>query len=33
MKNFWFNKVGNDWFVDLPEFISQGGSVGDLQMI
>ena len=33
MKACKFIKTGQDWYIDLPEFIEQGGSVGDLQMI
>lgn len=33
MKDYKFIKTGNDWYIDLPEFIEQGGSVGDLQMV
>ena len=33
MKTYTFIKTGNDWFIDLPEYIEQGGSVGDLQMV
>ena len=33
MKVYTFLKTGKDWYIDLPEFIEQGGSIGDLQMI
>ena len=33
MKPYKFVKSGNDWYIDLPEFLEQGGSIGDLQMI
>ena len=33
MKAYKFIKTGRDWYIDLPEFIEQGGSIGDLQMI
>lgn len=33
MKSYKFIKSGNDWYIDLPEFIEQGGSIGDLQMV
>jgi hypothetical protein len=33
MKQYKFVKTGRDWYIDLPEFIEQGGSVGDLQMV
>lgn len=33
MKAYKFIKSGQDWYIDLPEFIQQGGSVGDLQMV
>ena len=33
MKTYKFIKNGRDWYIDLPEFIEQGGSVGDLQMV
>ena len=28
-----FYKSTTDWFIDLPEYIEQGGTIGDLQMI
>jgi len=33
MKSYKFTKAGNEWYIDLPEFIEQGGSIGDLQMV
>lgn len=33
MKPYKFIKTGQDWFIDLPEFLEQGGSIGDLQMV
>jgi hypothetical protein len=33
MKTYKFIKTGQDWYIDLPEYIEQGGSAGDLQMI
>ena len=33
MKLYKFIKTGQDWYIDLPEFIEQGGSIGDLQMV
>lgn len=33
MKIYRFIKSGADWYIDLPEFIEQGGSQGDLQMV
>jgi hypothetical protein len=33
MRTFKFLRTGNEWYVDLPEYIEQGGSVGDLQMV
>ena len=33
MKSYKFIKNGNDWYIDLPEFIERGGSAGDLQMV
>lgn len=32
-KAYTFIKTGRDWYIDLPEYIEQGGSAGDLQMI
>jgi len=33
MNKYHFIKEGSDWFIDLPEYIEQGGSKGDLQMV
>jgi len=33
MKPYKFIKTGHDWYIDLPEFLEQGGSIGDLQMV
>lgn len=33
MKTYKFNKTANDWFIDLPEYLDEGGSIGDLQMV
>src|SRR5262245_60968562 len=33
MNTYRFVKEGRDWYIDLPEFIEQGGSKGDLQMV
>src|SRR6187399_1611883 len=33
MKNYKFIRTGKDWYIELPEFIEQGGSAGDLQMV
>jgi hypothetical protein len=33
MKPYKFIKTGQEWYIDLPEFIAQGGSIGDLQMV
>jgi len=33
MKSYKFIKTGKEWYIDLPEFIEQGGSPGDLQMV
>ncbi len=33
MKKYKFVKTGKEWYVDLPEYIEQGGSIGDLQMV
>ena len=33
MKSYKFIKTGLDWYIDLPEFLEQGGSIGDLQMV
>lgn len=33
MKAYRFLRTGKDWFIDLPEYLEQGGSIGDLQMV
>ncbi|WP_205509967.1 DUF6717 family protein [Longitalea arenae] len=33
MKRYRFIKTDGGWFIDLPEYIEQGGSAGDLQMV
>ena len=33
MKTYKFTRTGQDWYIDLPEYIEQGGSTGDLQMV
>jgi hypothetical protein len=33
MKTYRFIKTASAWYIDLPEFIEQGGSEGDLQMV
>jgi hypothetical protein len=33
MKTYKFLRTGKEWYVDLPEYIEQGGSIGDLQMV
>jgi len=33
MNTYMFVKNGDDWFIDLPEYIEQGGNAGDLQMV
>lgn len=33
MEKYTFIKTGDEWFIDLPEYIEQGGSHGDLQMV
>ena len=33
MKVYRFIKEGRDWYIDLPEYLAQGGSRGDLQMV
>lgn len=33
MKAYKFIKTAQDWYIDLPEFIEQGGNIGDLQMV
>ena len=33
MKTYRFIKLEDYWFIDLPEYIEQGGNPGDLQMV
>ena len=33
MKTYCFIRSGADWYIDLPEYLAQGGSKGDLQMV
>ena len=33
MKTYRFYKIGTEWYIDLPEYIQQGGSIADLQMV
>jgi hypothetical protein len=33
MKTYRFIKTGENWYIDLPEYLEQGGSIGDLQMV
>ena len=33
MKDYTFIKEPSGWYIDLPEFIEQGGSKGDLAMV
>ena len=33
MKAYTFVRKGREWFIDLPEYLEQGGSEGDLQMV
>lgn len=33
MKTYRFVRSGTDWYIDLPEYLEQGGSQGDLQMV
>ena len=33
MRTYKFIKTGREWFIDLPEYIEQGGNMGDLQMV
>lgn len=33
MQTHRFIREGSQWFIDLPEFLAQGGSKGDLQMV
>lgn len=33
MNTYRFVKEGGSWYIDLPEYLAQGGSEGDLQMV
>jgi hypothetical protein len=33
MKQHRFIREGGEWYIDLPEYLEQGGSKGDLQMV
>ncbi|MBO9204187.1 MULTISPECIES: DUF6717 family protein [Niastella] len=33
MNTYMFVKNGDEWYIDLPEYIEQGGNAGDLQMV
>jgi hypothetical protein len=33
MNTYKFYKEGLSWYIDLPEYLAQGGSKGDLQMV
>lgn len=33
MNTYRFIKEGRDWYVDLPEYLANGGNKGDLQMV
>ena len=33
VKTYKFIRTGEEWFIDLPEYIEQGGNQGDLQMV
>ena len=33
MNKYRFYKNGREWFVDLPEYLEKGGSVGNLEMV
>jgi hypothetical protein len=33
IKKYRFSKTGGEWYMDLPEYIKQGGNVGNLQMV
>ncbi len=33
INSYKFNKTGYEWYIDLPEYIEKGGSIGDLQMV
>ncbi len=33
MEAYKFIKEGSEWYIDLPEYLANGGSKGDLQMV
>lgn len=33
MKSYKFIRTGLAWYIDLPEYLAQGGTMGDLQMV
>jgi len=33
MITYRFYKNGTEWFIDLPTYLAEGGSIGDLQMV
>ncbi|MDB5197859.1 MAG: hypothetical protein JWP88_2230 [Flaviaesturariibacter sp.] len=33
MKTYQFIRTEREWYIDLPQYIEQGGSKGDLQMV
>jgi len=33
MKKYRFIKDGIKWYIDLPEYLEQGGTMGDLEMV
>jgi hypothetical protein len=33
VKTYKFIRTDDEWFIDLPEYIEQGGNQGDLQMV
>ena len=33
MKAYRFLKTGEEWHMELPEYLEQGGTIGDLQMV
>lgn len=33
MKIYKFLKRESEWYIDLPEYLEQGGAIGDLQMV
>jgi hypothetical protein len=33
MKCYRFVRSGSDWYIELPEYLEQGGSAGNLQMV